>query len=157
MRISYLSALAGLLLPLALHANETSVDLGQIRVEQEQIRAGVGAAAGSYAALPAATRAELLRKQEGLLRLIAGKSAMSELSPEQRTEAINTLEWIKATITDADDDRMVCTRERTVGSNRIQSVCRTQAQAQQAREAARERMLKRGACTDLGGPSCRGD
>lgn len=152
-----MAALAGLLLPLALHANDKSVDLDQVRAEQQQIRAGIAAATGPYAGMPASRRAELVRKQDALLRLIEGKSDARELTAAERTEAFNAVEWIQAAITENDDDRMVCTRERTVGSNRIQSVCRTQAQARQAREAARERMLKRGACTELGGPSCRSD
>lgn len=39
---------------------------------------------------------------------------------------------------DDDDDKMVCTRERTIGSNRLTRVCRTEAQIRAERERARE-------------------
>ena len=71
--------------------------------------------------------------------------------------AFNTLEWIEAAINDSDDDRLVCRRERRIGSNRMTRVCKTVAQIEFERERARSQLLDRGACVDLGGAGCRGD
>lgn len=42
----------------------------------------------------------------------------------------------------SDEDRMICKAERTVGSNRVQRVCRSAAQVQREREAARSELGK---------------
>lgn len=51
----------------------------------------------------------------------------------------------------ADDERMVCTLEKTLGSNRKQRVCRSLEQVRRDREAAREQMGRPGVCSTCGG------
>lgn len=43
---------------------------------------------------------------------------------------------------ESDDERMVCKAERTIGSNRVQRVCRSAAQIEREREAARSQLDK---------------
>jgi len=88
------------------------------------------------------TKMELLAKQDSLLRLLGDKQDPAELSESQRTEAFNTLEWIEAAINDEHDERMVCTRERATGSNRVVRVCKTQRQIEEDRLRARRQMLE---------------
>jgi hypothetical protein len=97
-----------------------------------------------------------VRRQDALLKMLDGKESTDDLPERARIEAFNTLEWIEATLNKEDDQRMVCVRERTIGSNRVTRTCRTEAQWAEARERAREQMLKGGACTDLGGVGCSG-
>jgi hypothetical protein len=155
MKTAFLSGLALLILPLALAASGPKArDVATIVSEQQEIRAGVLAGEGRYADLPARKRDELVRRQDALLKMLDGKESTDDLPERSRIEAFNTLEWIEAVVNKEDDERMVCIRERTIGSNRLTRTCRTAAQWAEARERAREQMLKRGACTDLGRVGC---
>ena len=51
----------------------------------------------------------------------------------------------------SNEDRMVCKAERTIGSNRVQRVCRSAEQVRLDREAAREALDKRTICGTCGG------
>ena len=118
------------------------MDLDLIRTQQQQIRSEVQAGKGRYAKMPVPKRDELLAKQSGLLNLIHGKQTDADLSASQQMEAFNTLEWIEATINNAEDERMVCKRETPTGTNRSQKICRTVAQMR-AERAGAEELLRR--------------
>lgn len=51
----------------------------------------------------------------------------------------------------AEEERMICKAERTIGSNRVQRVCRSAEQIRREREAAREALDKRAICSTCGG------
>lgn len=51
----------------------------------------------------------------------------------------------------SNEERMVCKAERTIGSNRVQRVCRSVAQIEREREAARSQMGKAQVCSTCGG------
>lgn len=51
----------------------------------------------------------------------------------------------------SNEERMVCRAERTIGSNRVQRVCRSVAQIERDREAARTQMSKSQICSTCGG------
>lgn len=150
MRHFVLAVIATVMLAGTAHAAHTPLDISKVVSQQEQIRADVMARKGRYKDMPSATRDELLSKQHKLLEMLDGKKTPGDLTEDQRMSAFNTLEWIEAAINNDQDERMVCTRERTVGSNRITRVCRTESQMKEARERARDQMLSSGrACGDL--------
>lgn len=155
MRTRLLAAVVALLFSWQAQANQT-LEVDQIIAQQQQIRADVVAAKGRYGALPASKREQLLSKQETLLSMLEGKQTTADLSEAQRIEAFNTLEWIESAINDEDQERMVCIREKTIGSNRVTRTCRTESQWAEARERAREQLSRGGACADLGQVACTG-
>lgn len=118
-------------------AGRPPLAISDITAQQTQIREDVIAQRGRYKDMPAATRADLLAKQAEVLAMVEGKTTSAELSPHQQVEVFNRLEWIEAAINDAEDERMVCRREKTIGSTRLTRVCRTAAQEREARDAAR--------------------
>lgn len=109
-----------------------------IRAQQAEIRAGVMARSGPYKDMSSSTRTQLLNRQTEMLSIIEGKAGPSELNEDQRTRVFNSLEWIEATINQAEDERLICERRATIGSNRKERVCRTAAQIREDRERARE-------------------
>jgi hypothetical protein len=142
-----------LILPLIASANGIPADLNELRNEQARIRAGVEAHnSGVYKELPASARNELLQKQDAMLALLAGKTAVHELTPEEQNQVSATLAWIDQRLKEAGDDRMVCERRPILGSNRKERVCMTAAQMRAQRDAVREQMDRRGVCDD-----CRGN
>lgn len=154
MRLQTITLVAALLLPLAASAGTDKpkpLEISEVVSQQQEIRADVVAGQGRYQDMPSHKRDELLRKQDALLRMLDGKQTADQLSAEQRMQAFNTLEWIEATINNEEDERMVCTREKTIGSNRVARVCKTTAQIEAEREQVRnnfDRGCSTGICID---------
>jgi hypothetical protein len=108
--------------------------------QQTQIRAEVKAEKNGWDNIAADKRQELISKQDQLLLLIDGKQTLDELAPADHATAVQTLEWIDALAAKADDERMVCTRERATGTNRITKVCRSAGAMRKQREQAIDAM-----------------
>ena len=119
------------------HANKP-LEIAKIVTQQREIRADLMAGTGRYKQMPTSKREQILKKQDDLLRMLEGKETSDDLSTDQQMAAFNSLEWIEAAINDEEGERMVCRRERTIGSNRITRVCRTEAQMEAERELARD-------------------
>lgn len=144
----FLAALALTLAVFPVAAQREALEVGKIFNQQQQIRSGVQSGTGRYKDMPQSTRDQLLTKQDGLFSMLDGKRTTDELSEQQKVEAFNTLEWIEATVNQAEDEQMVCERRQILGSNRKERVCRTMAQMKRERELAREQMDSRGVCSD---------
>lgn len=125
--------------------------LSEIHAQQVQLRQEAVAGHGRFKDLGAAEREALVAQQDRFLALTKGRQSLDELSMDDRMSAINTLEAINATITRAEDERLVCERVKQVGSHRPTRVCRTVAELRKARQVAERLMDERPTC----GPSCR--
>jgi len=81
----------------------------------------------------------------GRIRLKMGDhQRVDELSQEARVEIFNDQEKVNTILTNAHaDSRMVCRRERTIGSNLPQRVCMTVAQRRQSEDASRKALQDR--------------
>ncbi|MFD0739858.1 hypothetical protein ACFQZQ_11245 [Lysobacter koreensis] len=111
-----------------------------ITAQQKQIHDDVIAVRGRYKDMPSSKRVDLLAKQAGLMAMLEGKTTTDELSESEQTEAFNTLEWIEAAINNAEDERMVCRREKVLGSTRLTRVCRTVEEERRMKELARDQL-----------------
>ena len=134
---SFIFLMLAVLSTAAMTSDRKPLAIAAITAQQEQIRSDVQAGTGRYKDMPTETRNELLSRQTALFAMLRGKRSADDLTSTERMEAFNTLEWIEAAINDAEDDRMVCVREKTLGSNRLQRVCKTSAQMRAEREYAR--------------------
>lgn len=130
------AALLGLFASLPLAATEKPLAFAEIREQQIQIRADVLASKPPYDDMPKRDRERLAQRQDALLRLIDGKETLLDLDERGRTDAINSLEWIRAQIHDAEENRLVCKREKAVGSHMKTRVCKTVAERRKEREDA---------------------
>jgi len=131
----------GLLLApmLAMAGNDQPLDLDKVTEQQKQIREDMLAAGGKYRGMSSAKQAEVFKRQDKLFRMFEGKETAADLTEDQRIDAFNELEWIESALNKGEEgDRLVCTRERTVGSNRVTRVCRTQEQIDFEREQGRD-------------------
>ena len=134
---------------------QTTPPLGDIRAQQVQLRDEVLAGKGAYKDMSRGKREELAARQAELIALIGDRQSLGELDEAEKTRAFNSLEWIKATITDAEDERVVCVRKRPVGSNRVQRVCATVAERRKQREAIENGLVPRHLCNPA--EPCRGN
>jgi len=147
----FLATLALTLIGFPVAAQREALEVGKIFNQQQQIRSGVQAGTGRYKDMPQSTRNQLLTKQDDLFSMLDGKRTTDELSEQQKIQAFNTLEWIEATVNQAEDEQMVCERRPILGSNRKERVCRTMAQMKREREQARIQMESSGICSDCKG------
>ena len=129
-----------LALPMVASADSGELKFDDIRTQQAEIRAGVIARTGRYKNMTPSDRTELMNRQTEVLMMIEGKNAPSELNPDQRTKVFNHLEWIEAALNKFADERLICERRTTIGSNRKERVCRTEAQMREDRERARKQL-----------------
>lgn len=90
------------------------------------------------------TALSVVRAEEGVTAPVAQSEA-----PISTPQPAPAAEPAKKQV--AEEERMVCKAERTIGSNRVQRVCRSAEQARRDREAAREVMDKRSICSTCGG------
>lgn len=134
-------ALALLVPVLAFADSGKSLDLDKVVAQQKQIRSDL-ISSKDYRGLSEAQRTELLSKQDSLLKILEGKQSADDLTRDQQMQAFNDLEWIEAMLNDADGDRMICRRERAIGTNRMTRVCRTAEQMEVDRERARQEMSR---------------
>lgn len=116
------------------------LEVATVVAQQKQIRDDLMIRKGRYKDMPDPTRVELLSRQAELLTMLVGKRTAADLTEEQQMQAFNTLEWIEAAINNADDERVICRREKILGSTRTTRVCRTAEYERRAREKAREGM-----------------
>jgi len=126
-----------------------NLDADAIRGQQGDIRAAVEAGRGAYKDLPDSKKRELFGKQDRVLALLADRSRTTELNEHQQIELFNNLEAIQAIVNSAEDERMICRRERPIGTNRPQTICKTVAQRREERNAVeRDTGRRSNACSD---------
>jgi hypothetical protein len=125
------------------HAHQQPSDVSRIVSQQNQLRTDLMARSGRYKNVSANKRDELLSRQARMLATLDGKQTFADLTDTQKVEVFNTLEWIQATINNTEDERVVCRRGRTLGSQRVNQLCRTQAEWREYRDSARTTMERR--------------
>jgi hypothetical protein len=133
-------------------ADPQQLTIRDILTQQTQLRAQVVAGKGAFKDMSKAERAALVERQDRVLQMLGGLQTLEDMAPDQRTVVFNDLEWIKAAVTKAEDDRMVCEYTRTVGSNRMQSVCMTAKQQRENRDGSQDSLRRTFKCD-----SCRGN
>ena len=113
---------------------------------QQQIRAEIESGKGKYRGMPARERKDLYAHQDNLLSLLEGKQSFDELNEDDKIEAFNELEWIKARLTQAEEDRLVCEVVRASGSNLTRRVCKSVKQLRLESQQAQQMLDTKGQC-----------
>ena len=122
--------------------NTAQPDLAAIRTQQTELRAQLVAGDDLFADIGERERQDLLARQDQLLRLIEGRQSFDQLNDRDQLELFNTLEWINGALNEAQDQRMICTRETRVGSHRSVKVCKTAAQRKREREDSQDKLRR---------------
>lgn len=117
----------------------TEFDATAVVAKQQRIRANAQSGEAGFSELPAGTKAELLKRQDELLKTLDGRD-YSQLNEQQRAQAQENIAWIDGVAQQAADERRVCERVKPVGTNRTERVCKTAKQVREDREKARDAM-----------------
>jgi hypothetical protein len=110
----------------------------QIVEQQTKLRADVAAKKGAFKDLSDSERESLMKTQTRVLQLLESTDNIEQLDINQKIEVFNHLEWISATVRQAEEDRQVCERSRVVGTNRFKVVCMTAKQQREYKERSRQ-------------------
>ena len=95
----------------------------------------------TYVELSRAEREQVRDSLELISRLLAGKPGVDALSEPDKVKLFNEQEAVNARLTRAHaDSRLVCTREKRVGSHRATNVCYTVAERRRMREQTLDAM-----------------
>ena len=88
--------------------------------------------------------------------LIGTHESLEELSDVDQVSVFNAHERVIAIVENAENDRVVCKRQKVVGSHRPVNVCNTVGELKRARdELAKDEILRQRRCAG-GNPSCSG-
>ena len=116
-----------------------------IRTELQKIHAEATAGKRGWDNISKEKRAEVTTHRDRVVALLDGKKSANDLQPEERTELTTTLDRINVLAKEAEDERMVCTRERKVGSNFPVNTCMTVAERRRLRESSQNSMIQQNA------------
>lgn len=137
-------------------AAENPVGLQAILEQQRSLAADLDA--GKTRDLKAPQVEEIRKSQRELFKVTEGKTDLDALRPDEKVVVMNEVEKIKAIMAGtraADEDKKICRRERTIGSQLVQTICMTKGEMEKRRELNREQAEKRRICEVPGG--CRPD
>lgn len=114
----------------------TPFDAQAVLEQQKTIRADIDAGKGAYGKLNPATRQEVRERQDKLSKLLENRR-YEDLSQAEQDQARVDMAWIEYA-GKTDDDRLVCERVRTVGSNRVERICKTVAQRREEKKSNKD-------------------
>ena len=112
--------------------------IGDFRAYREQVLADL-AQGERYSEIRPQDRATVTRTLQTMLAMVENANgSVGQLNADEKVVLFNHQEAVRTILSGAEaDSRMVCKRERRVGSQMLQSSCRTVAQARRQREESR--------------------
>lgn len=134
-----------------------STNASEIVQQQTALHAQVLSGKGAFKDMDPSARNDLLKNQEIVFDLLKDKKSTTELSQTDQVRVSNAISSIIATVSNAEDERMVCRREKPAGSNIPGTICKTVAQRRAEREQAVDARSRSSAkcITDCSGQAMR--
>ena len=120
---------------------EKGLDLsGSFEVQRSELLEALGKGE-TYAEIAPADRVRVTEALDKISGLLAGAGSMEQLPEATRVEVFDQQEVVNTILTQArEDSRMICTREKKVGSHRATSSCKTVAGRRRLREETRDQL-----------------
>jgi hypothetical protein len=132
--------------------------IGQILEQQREIREASEASTGAYARFDRAELKRMHGAQDRVFQLLDGVSDIGQLNDDRQVELFNALEEVKTVITENEDSRQVCWRERKLGTTLRHTRCATVAEIKEIREGGRDWHGSPSVCGNSGeGIDCGGE
>jgi hypothetical protein len=100
----------------------------------------------AFDALSRTEREQLAAAQAEIRGALDGKTSMAELDDAGRISVFNAHEKVLALVDKAENERLICTQKKRLGSHRHQLECRTVAQIRESREGGQRELLRTRTC-----------
>ena len=134
---------------------EKGLDLsGSFEAQREAIVAALGDGK-TYAEISAADRQKVTASLNRISSLLDGVQSVSQLPETTKVEVFNEQEQVNTLLTQArEDSRLVCTREKKVGSHRTTNTCKTVAERRRDQEESQNALRRNMRVACVPGASC---
>lgn len=110
--------------------------VSQILHDQKELRSQLDNPTGEYSRFSEADIAKMKRAQDDVFRMLSGVDSLDQLNLDQKTDLSNSLDQIKATLLADEGSRLICHRERKIGTNIVTKRCETVAEREARRKEA---------------------
>ncbi|MFT3897618.1 MAG: hypothetical protein QM719_07965 [Thermomonas sp.] len=114
--------------------------VSQILHDQKELRSQLDNPTGEYSRFSEADIAKMKRAQDSVFVMLSGVDSLDQLNLDQKTSLSNSLDVIKATLLADEGNRLICHRERKIGTNIVTKRCETVAERNAQAKAAQEQM-----------------
>lgn len=98
---------------------------------------------GRYPNLSARERGTVETRLDEMGRLLDARGSVEQMSADEKMKMFNAQEEVNAILAKRDNERLICTQERPIGSNLPVKVCRTAGEVEARRRADRGAMDRR--------------
>ena len=107
---------------------------------QKDLRSKLDNPTGEYSRFSEADIAKMKRAQDNVFSMLSGVDSLDQLDLDQKTSLSNSLDMIKATLLSDEGNRLICYRERKIGTNIVSKRCETVAERNARAKEAQEQM-----------------
>lgn len=102
---------------------EASQSAAGILQFQHALRAKLDAPSDEYSHFDAKSIHTVENAQDKVFRILAGVTSLDQLNADQRVEVTNAVEEVKAVMLANEGNRIICHREKKIGSNMVERRC----------------------------------
>jgi hypothetical protein len=121
-------------------AQDAPQTVSEILQFQKNLRSKLDNPTGEYSRFSEADIAKMKRAQDNVFVMLSGVDSLDQLNLDQKTNLSNSLDVIKATLLSDEGDRLICHRERKIGTNIVAKRCETVAERNQHAKESQEQM-----------------
>ena len=107
---------------------------------QKDLRSKLDNPTGEYSHFSEADIAKMKRAQDSVFSMLSSVDSLDQLNLDQKTSLSNSLDVIKATLLSDEGNRLICRRERKIGTNIVAKRCETVAERNARAKEAQEQM-----------------
>lgn len=114
--------------------------VSEILQVQKDLRSKLDSPTGEYSHFSEADIAKMKRAQDSVFSMLSGVDSLDQLTLDQKTSLSNSLDVIRATLLSDEGNRLICYRERKIGTNIVSKRCETVAERNARAKEAQEQM-----------------
>jgi hypothetical protein len=124
--------------------------IGRILEQQREIRDQTESSTGAYARFGSEALDRMHGAQEQIFELLDGVTTVEQLPPEQQAELFNALEEVKTVISQNEDNKQKCWRERKLGTTMRETRCATMAELRAVKQDSQSWQGSPSVCSGAG-------
>jgi len=97
----------------------------QILQTQHALRTKLDNPTGEYSRFSPDDLSKMRHAQDRIFQMLDGVTSLDQLKEDQKIALSNELDQVKATLTNNEGNRLICYRERRIGTNLLEKRCET--------------------------------
>jgi hypothetical protein len=126
-----------------LAADDGDDTVPEILHTQHALRTKIDNPSGEYSQFSPDDLNTMRRAQDKIFTMLDGVTSLDQLKEDQKIALSNALDQVKATLTHNEGNRLICYRERRIGTNLLEKRCETVAERQARAEQSQKEMMDR--------------